>query len=472
MIADREDSIFKHLFISEQFVREVIPYLKPEYFSDERYRAIYDEYNTFFEKYNTVPTIESIIVQVGDRPNVTEEEYNEIVTRLDSFRNENGEVADIGWLVDETEKFCSESAIHRAVEDSINILNGNDETQDKGAIPSLLQDALGVSFDSSVGHNYIDDAAERYDSLHIQEDRMATDLYYLDKVTRGGFVDKTLNVFMGGAGSGKSAIMIHIASQLFLQGKNVLYISLELSEERIGERLDSNILGIDLSKIQGIDREKYLNNVNDIKDRSSGRMVIKEYPTASAHVGHFRHLVRELKTKQNFVPDIIFIDYLNICSSSRAAKNANSYTIVKNIAEELRGFAIENECPIVSATQVNRGGLNASDMEMGDVSESAGLLHTVDTLFGMISTDQLREQGKIIFKQLKNRFYDISSTNKFAIGVDFKQMRFFNLDQDDMNNAPPNDGSDIGGAPQFGMEQDSMFAEKKQDGNPFDDFII
>ena len=292
-------------------------------------------------------------------------------------------------------------------------------------------------------------------------------------MSRGGFVDKTLNVFMGGTGSGKSAIMIHIASQLFQEGRNVLYISLELSEERIGERLDANILGVDLNNMQGIHKEKYLKQVKEIKDRSPGRMVIKEYPTASAHVGHFRHLVRELKTKQNFVPDIIIIDYLNICASARAPKQANSYTIVKSIAEELRGFAIENECPVISGTQTTRDGNNSTDLELSNVSESIGLASTVDTLFGMISTEELREQGKIIFKQLKNRFYDISSTNKFAVGVDFKQMKFFDLDdQQGTMSAPPNTGEDIGGQPQFGLEQNAMFGERKQDGNPFDDFIV
>lgn len=424
-----EDIVFQNLFNDDVYTRAVLPYLQKEYFTDNNYKIIFNQFNEFFSKYNVAPTTESFIIDLESIGNISQDQYNIITDRISSYKIQD-EIPDHKWLLDTTEQFCSDRAIFNAVQASIKILSGEDENKGKGAIPELLQDALAVSFDSSVGHEYIENAAERYDLLHLKEDRIPFGIKYMDKVTGGGLPNKTLNVFMAHSGGGKSAFLINYACNAMLVGKKVLYISLELSEERIAERIDSNLLRMSISDVAKTDKDKYVSLVESIKNKTVGEIIIKEYPTASAHVGHFRHLIRELKTKKNFVPDIIFIDYLNICASSRAPAGSNSYTIVKSIAEEIRGFATENVVPIISATQANRNAQNASDMEMSDVSESYGLVSTVDTLFAMISTEELREQGKIMIKQLKNRFSDISQNSKCMLGVDFSQMRFFDLEQE------------------------------------------
>ena len=466
---ETQDVIFHNLFNNDEYSRAVLPYLQTEYFTDSTYKLIFQQYGKFFAKYNVAPTVESFIIDLEHIGNVSQDQYNEIIARVTSYKDEV--LSEYDWLIDSTEQFCSERAIFNAIQASIKIISGEDESSSKGAIPELLQDALAVSFDNSVGHEYINDAGERHDFLHRKEERIPFGIKYMDKVTNGGLPDKTLNVFMAHSGGGKSAFLINYACNAMLAGKKVLYITLELSEERVAERIDSNLLRMSLSEVNKTDKEKYVSLVDSIKDRTTGSIVIKEYPTASAHVGHFRHLIRELKTKKNYVPDIIFVDYLNICASTRAPVGSNSYTIVKSIAEELRGFATENVCPIVSATQSNRGAINASDMEMSDVSESYGLVSTVDTLFGLISTEELREQGKVLVKQLKNRLSDISQDSKGMLGVDFSQMRFFDLDEEVP--LPMTTQNDIKAKPNFGtdLSKSDMF-DKQEKNTVFDDFKI
>jgi len=448
---ETQDLIFHNLFNNDEYARSVLPYLQKEYFTDSTYKLIFKQYNKFFTKYNVSPTVESFIIDLEHIGNVTQDQYNEIIARVTSYKEEV--LSDYEWLVDSTEQFCSERAIFNAIQASIKIISGEDEDNTKGAIPELLQDALAVSFDNSVGHEYINDAGERHDFLHRKESRIPFGIKYMDKITNGGLPDKTLNVFMAHSGGGKSAFLINYACNAMLNGKQVLYITLELSEERVAERIDSNLLRMSISEVNKTEKDKYVDLVNSIKDRTVGNIVIKEYPTASAHVGHFRHLIRELKI------------------NTRAPSGSNSYTIVKSIAEELRGFATENVCPIVSATQSNRGAINASDIEMSDVSESYGLVSTVDTLFGLISTEELREQGKILVKQLKNRFSDISQNSKGMLGVDFSQMRFFDLEEEVP--LPMTTQNDMKEKPTFGtdLSESDMFDSPKKDGI-FDDFKV
>ena len=466
---DIQDTIFQNLFNNEEYARAVLPYLDKLYFTDNSYKLIYNQYNKFFSEYNVSPTIESFVIDLEHVSNITQDQYNEVVARVTSYKNID--ISDSKWLLDSTEQFCSERAIYNAIQSSIKIISGEDEDRNKGEIPELLQDALGVSFDSSVGHEYLNSAADRYDYLHSKESRIPFGINYMDRITGGGLPDKTLTVFMAHSGGGKSAFLINYACNALLEGKNVLYITLELAEERIAERIDANLIRMNLSDIKNIEKEKYVQLVDSIKDKTNGNLVIKEYPTASAHVGHFRHLVRELRTKKNFVPDIIFVDYLNICASNRTPAGANSYTLVKNIAEELRAFSFENECPIVSATQSSRGAINASDMSMADVSESYGLTSTVDVLIGLISTEELREQGKVLIKQLKNRFNDISIDGKGMLGVDFSQMRFFDLEDDSMSQMMQST-PDISAKPTFGVDLSKSDMFNSENNKTFEDFKI
>lgn len=466
---DTQDVIFQNLFNDNEYTRAVLPYLKPEYFTDNIYKTIFSQYNKFFEKYNVAPTIESFIIDLEHIGNISQDDYTAIVTRVSSYKEPD--ISDRSWLLDSTEEFCSERAIFNAIQASIKIISGEDEESSKGAIPELLQDALGVSFDNSVGHEYLDSAGERYDYLHKKENRIPFGIKFMDKITGGGLPDKTLSVFMAHSGGGKSAFLINYAANALLQGKNVLYITLELAEERVAERIDANLIGMDLSDIKNLEREKYVQLVESVKEKTAGKLIIKEYPTSSAHVGHFRHLARELKQKKNFIPDIIFIDYINICASNRAPANANSYTLVKTIAEELRAFSFENNCPIVSATQVARSGVNASDMEMSDVSESIGLVSTVDVFIGLISTEEMRQQGKVMVKQLKNRFNDISQDTKGMIGVDFAQMRFFDI-EDSLPGMTPTESKDITQKPTFGTDLSTSDMFNKPDAGTFADFKI
>lgn len=423
---DTQDIIFQNLFNEDSYARSVLPYLKEDYFTDNSYKVIFNQYKKFFEKYNTSPTVESFIIDLENIGKLSQDDYTDIVGRVTSYKEPD--ISDRDWLLDTTESFCSERAVFNAIQSSIKIISGEDENNNKGVIPELLSDALAVSFDNSVGHEYLDDAGSRYDKLHEKKTRIPFGLKWMDQITKGGLPNKTLTVFMAHSGGGKSAFLINYACNALLKGKNVLYITLELSEEFVAERIDSNLLKIDIDDLAKLEREKYVKLVGGVKKLTTGNLIIKEYPMSSAHVGHFRHLLRELKTKKNFIPDIIYVDYLNICASNRAPVGANSYTLVKTISEELRALATEQDCPIVSATQANGRIANASDMSMSDVSESYGLVSTVDLLIALISTEEMQQQGKILGKQLKNRLGEISKNNKGMMGVDFAQMTFFDME--------------------------------------------
>lgn len=426
-----EQSILKNLVYNEDYLRKVLPFLKPDYFSDRTERTLYNEITSFTETYNTPPTIEALSIAVKERNTLTDDEVKGCETYLQEIEAHSKEQTEIQWLVDKTEKFCQEKAVYNAVLGAISILDGKDKSKDKGAIPSILSDALAVSFDTTVGHDYLQDSDARYDFYHRKEERIPFDLEYFNKITKGGLPTKTLNIALAGTGVGKSLFMCHVAAGAMVQGKNALYITLEMAEEKIAERIDANLLNVTLDDLMDLPKEMYDKKVARVREKTTGKLIIKEYPTASASVTHFRTLLNELNLKRSFVPDIIFVDYLNICCSSRikAGANINSYTYVKSIAEELRGLAVEYNVPIVSATQTTRSGFTSSDPGLEDTSESFGLPATADLMFALISSDELEELGQIMVKQLKNRYNDPGYYKRFTVGVDRAKMKLYDIEQ-------------------------------------------
>ena len=430
-----EQTILKNLIYNEEYLRKVLPFLKEEYFSDRTERTIYNEITSFVESYNNTPTIEALELAIQERRNLTNEELEKSKAYLEEVTKSPREGSEIQWIVDKTEKFCQEKAIYNAVLGSISILDGKDKTHDKGQIPKILSDALAVSFDNSVGHDYLENTDERYEFYHRHEERIPFDLDYFNKITKGGLPNKTLNIALAGTGVGKSLFMCHVAAGAMVQGKNVLYITLEMAEEKIAERIDANLLNVTVDELSELTKELYDRKINKLKGKVVGKLIIKEYPTASASSTHFRTLLNELNLKKSFVPDIIFIDYLNICCSSRikAGANVNSYTYVKAIAEELRGLAVEFNVPIVSATQTTRSGFTSSDPGLEDTSESFGLPATADLMFALISSEDLEELGQIMVKQLKNRYSDPTQYKRFALGIDRAKMRLYDVEQQAQN---------------------------------------
>ena len=426
-----EQTILRNLIRNEDYMRKVLPFLKTEYFSDKTERIIYEEINKFTETYNSTPTIEAVGLAVKERRNLSDEELEKSQSYLHEIASFKDEESKVQWLTDKTEKFCQEKAIYNAVLGSISILDGKDKSNDKGAIPKILSDALAVSFDSSVGHDYLENSDERYEFYHRKEERIPFDLEYFNKITKGGLPAKTLNIALAGTGVGKSLFMCHVAAGAMAQGKNVLYITLEMAEEKIAERIDANLLNVSIDALMELPRDMYERKVKRVKDMTTGKLIIKEYPTASASVTHFRTLLNELNLKRSFVPDIIFIDYLNICCSSRikVSANINSYTYVKSIAEELRGLAVEFGVPIVSATQTTRSGFTSSDPGLEDTSESFGLPATADLMFALISSEELEALGQMMVKQLKNRYSDPTTHKRFVIGVDRSRMKLYDVEQ-------------------------------------------
>lgn len=426
-----EQTILKHLIYSDEFLRKVLPFLKEEYFSDRTEKAIFNEITSFTNSYNSTPTVEAIVLAVKERRDITDVEVEKSETYLKEVEQSKSEISQIQWLVDKTEKFCQEKAIYNAVLGSISILDGKDKTNDKGQIPKILSDALGVSFDTSVGHDYLENADERYEYYHRKEERIPFDLDYFNKITKGGLPAKTLNIALAGTGVGKSLFMCHVAAGAMSQGRNVLYITMEMAEEKIAERIDANLLNVSLDDLQDLPKEMYDKKVAKVKSKTTGKLIIKEYPTASASATHFRTLLNELYLKKSFRPDIIFIDYLNICCSSRIKPGAsiNSYTYVKSIAEELRGLAVEFGVPVVSATQTTRSGFTSSDPGLEDTSESFGLPATADLMFALITSEELEELGQIMVKQLKNRYNDPTYYKRFTLGVDRSKMRLYDVEQ-------------------------------------------
>jgi len=426
-----EQTILKNLIYNDDYLRKVLPFLKTDYFTDRTDRTIFNEITSFTESYNSTPTIEAIVLAVKEKRNLTNEEVEKCETYLQEIEKTKGEESKIQWLVDKTEEFCQEKAIYNAVLASISILDGKDKTQDKGAIPKVLSDALAVGFDSSVGHDYLENSDERYEFYHKKEERIPFDLDYFNKITKGGLPKKTLNIALAGTGVGKSLFMCHVAAGAMVQGKNVLYITMEMAEEKIAERIDANMLNVTIDDLMDLPKEMYDKKITKLREKTVGKLIIKEYPTASASSIHFRNLLNELNLKKSFIPDIIFIDYLNICCSSRikAGANVNSYSYVKSIAEELRGLAVEFGVPIVSATQTTRSGFTSSDPGLEDTSESFGLPATADLMFALISSEELEELGQIMVKQLKNRYNDPTFHKRFTLGIDRSKMRLYDIEQ-------------------------------------------
>jgi replicative DNA helicase len=411
----------------EQYTRQVIPFLKSDYFSERSERVLFEHIFDFFQTYDSLPTIETLSIDINKDNQLSDPDINSILEILNNAETE----VNPKWLNDETENFCHERAVYNAVLESIQILDGSSKDKEKGAIPKLLSDALAVSFDSHVGHDYLEDSEGRFEFYHKKENHLGFDLDYFNKITDGGLMNKTLNVFMGGPGSGKTLVMCHLASWYLTQGKNVLYITLEMAEERISERIDANLLNTPLKDLTELPKSIYDKKVERIRNNTTGKLIIKEYPTAQAGVGHFRHLINELAMKKSFKADIIIVDYINICTSSRMKPGGsiNSYTYIKSIAEELRGFAVEQSVPLITATQVNREGFGSSDIGMENTAESFGLPATADLFLALITSEELEALNQIMVKQLKNRYNDPTVHRRFVVGVDRTKMRLYDVDQ-------------------------------------------
>ena len=416
--------ILVNLIKNERYLRKVLPFIKDEYFSDNEHKFAFNQIKDYTEKYNNAPTLEAMSVAFDTG---TEEDLKLLKT---IFEYEQ-EPQELQWLVDETEKFCKDKAVFNAVLEGIQIIDGKKKDMSPDALPGLLTEALQVGFDTNVGHDFIEDADKRFDFYHRLEEKVPFDLDMFNKITEGGLSNKTLNIALAGTGVGKSLFMCHMASACISNGQNVLYITLEMSEERIAERIDANLMNLPIMDLKDLSKPMFDDRIGKVKEKIQGRLIVKEYPTASAHSGHFKALIDELKLKRNFHPDIVFIDYLNICTSSRfkPGSSANSYTIIKSIAEELRGLAVELDVPIFSATQTTRGGYNSSDVELTDTSESFGLPATADLMFAIISTEELEQMGQLMIKQLKNRYADPTRNRRFMIGVDRAKMRLYDLDE-------------------------------------------
>ena len=420
--------ILRNLLYNEEYLRKVIPFIKADYFEDLHQKVVFEEMLNFVEEYNTTSTKEVLCIEIENRKDINDTSFQEI-TKLISYLEDVP--TDYEWLVNTTEKWCRDRAIYLALMESISLADGKDEKKDRDAIPGILSDALAVSFDSNVGHDYLLDYEARYESYHRKEDKIEFDLEYFNKITKGGLPNKTLNIALAGTGVGKSLFMCHVASSALLGGKNVLYITLEMAEEKIAERIDANLLNVPIQEITELPKLMFENKVTKLAEKTQGTLIIKEYPTASAHAGHFRALLNELALKKSFRPDIIFIDYLNICASSRykSGMSVNSYSYIKAIAEELRGLAVEAEVPIVSATQTTRSGYGSSDVDLTDTSESFGLPATADLMFALISTEELEQLGQIMVKQLKNRYNDPTIFKRFIVGIDRAKMRLYDCEQ-------------------------------------------
>ena len=427
-----ERTTLSNLVYNEPYARKVLPFIKPEYFGNRHERVVFEEINKFMEKYGNQPTKEALSIELDNRKDLTDEEFKSVLTIVETLSDAQ---VDMQWLVDTTEKFCKDKAVYNAILSGIQIIEGKDKQQTAEAIPSILSEALAVAFDQNVGHDYVEDGEDRFEFYHKREEKIEFDLDYFNKITKGGLPQKTLNIALAGTGVGKSLFMCHMAASTLMQGKNVLYITLEMAEERIAERIDANLMNITMDDLHELPKKMFTDRLSKIQTKTNGKLIIKEYPTASAHTGHFRSLIKELALKKSFRPDIIFIDYLNICASSRFKGNANvgSYFYIKAIAEELRGLAVENNVPIMSATQTTRGGYSNSDVGLEDTSESFGLPATADLMFALISTEDLESLNQLMVKQLKNRYNDPGANKRFVIGIDRARMKLYDCEQEAQN---------------------------------------
>ena len=457
MVSERVPlTILNNLIHDEEYTRKVIPFIEEDYFEERSDKVVFEEIATFLKAYDSLPTKEVLQIEVGKRTDLTQDEFQSTEQLIDALGESEYEQE---WVLDTTEAWCKERAIYNALMESIKIADGQDEKKNRDAIPSILSDALAVGFDQHVGHDYIDDAEDRYAYYHKIENKIPFDLEYFNKITSGGLSDKTLNIALAGTGVGKSLFMCHVASSCLVQGKNVLYITLEMAEEKIAERIDANLLNTNIKDIAELPQTTFHKKIDKLAAKTTGKLIIKEYPTASAHCGHFRALLQELKLKKSFAPDIIFVDYLNICASSRyrSAVNVNSYSYVKAIAEELRGLAVEASIPICSATQTTRSGFASSDPNLTDTSESFGLPATADLMFALVSTEDMEELDQIMVKQLKNRYNDPTINKRFVVGIDRAKMRLYDCEQ----SAQTDILDDVGG---------SEYNKSEESKAKFDDF--
>ena len=448
-----EQVILRNVLTNEQFMRKVLPFIKPEYFQGV-YNQLFKEAGKFVGKYNKLPNLDAFKIEIDQSDKFNDDQYTAAMELLPKIFAE--ETSDEKWLIDTTEKWCQDRAIHNAIMESISIIDGKHKTLTKNALPDLLTKALAVTFDPSVGHDYIEDVEQRYDFYHMDEERISFDLDYFNRITKGGVPNKTLNICLAGTGVGKSLFMCHVAGNVLNQGRNVLYITMEMAEERIAERIDANLLNIPLDQLQHISKPMLTSKVEDLVATHNGKLIIKEYPTGAAHAGHFRALLNELKLKKNFVPEMIFIDYLNICASSRMkgmGGSINSYTYIKAIAEELRGLAVEFDVPIFSATQTTRSGFTSSDPGLEDTSESFGLPATADLMFALVSSEELESLGQVMVKQLKNRYNDPGKHKRFVLGIDRSRMRLYDAEN-----------------PEEGVVDDSPAFDKSGTAERFKDF--
>lgn len=423
-----ENTVISNLVYSDEYYRKVYPYIKQDYFEDISLKKIFDTYSTYVEEYKQPPSIEALKISLDKRKDLNEDSYSNVMSVVDTLKRDQD--TDFDFLVKETEKFCQDKDLFNSIRKAILIMDGEEKDLDKGAIPQLLSDSLGISFDTSVGHDFIEDSDDRYDFYHRKEERMPFDIDLLNKVTKGGLPRKSMTVLLATTGGGKSLVKCHAAASYLMTGRNCLYITMEMAEERVAERIDANMMDVTLDELKVLPRDVYQKRMDRIKSKCTGQLVIKEYPTGSAHVGHFRHLLNELKMKKNFTPDVIFIDYLNICASQRikGAAAANSYTLVKSIAEEVRGLAMEYNCAVVTSSQFNRDGYGNSDVDLTNTSESMGITHTADCILGLITTEELDNLGQLMIKQLKNRWGALDYYRRFVVGIDRSKMQIYDLE--------------------------------------------
>ena len=430
-----ERAIFNNLLNNEQYARKSIPFLRSEYFHNGSERIVFELIDNYSSNYNAFPTKEALLVDLSNKDKISEDQFKECKAIVEEIPDQAENISNVDWLVETTEKFCQDKAIYNAIMQSIQIMDDKTGKMSKGAIPQLLSDALAVSFDTSIGHDFVEDSQSRYEFYHRKEERLPFDIDFLNKITRGGLPRKTLNILLAGTGVGKTLAMCHFAASYYVSGKNVLYITMEMAEEKIAERVDANLLNTPLDELYDLPKDTYDKRIAKLKEKTPGRLIVKEYPTSTAGAANFRHLLNELKMKKNFVPDVVFIDYLNICASSRMKQgaNVNSYTYIKAIAEELRGLAVEFNVPIISATQTTRGGFDNSDVGLTDTSESFGLPATADFMIALIATDELKALNQIMIKQLKNRYADPEMYKRFVVGVDRSKMRLYDAEQSAQN---------------------------------------
>ena len=429
-----EQTILSNLLLNEEYYRKVYPYLKEDYFEDITLRKVFNTFVSYVEQYKEPPSVEALKLSIDKRKDLNEDQYKDAQSELSGISRDTS--TDLQFLIDETEKFCQDRDLYNSIRKSINILEGDGGGLDKGSIPKLLSDSLGISFDTSVGHDFLEEYDSRYEFYHRKEERLPFDIDILNKITKGGLPRKSMTVLLATTGGGKSLVKCHMAANALMYGKNVLYITMEMAEEEIGRRIDANIMDVTLDDVSITPREVFEKRMNRYKSKTTGKLIVKEYPTGSAHVGHFRHLLNELRMKKNFVPDLIFVDYLNICSSARVrgAAAANSYTLVKSIAEEVRGLAMEFNCAVVTSSQFNRDGYGNSDVDLTNTSESMGITHTADCILGLVTTEELDQLGQLMLKQLKNRWGDTGYYRRFLVGIDRSKMKIYDLEDSAQDN--------------------------------------